>query len=1081
MALVSPGLQLTVTDESQYVPAGVGTVPLIVLATSENKTANGSLATGTTKANAGKLQAFTSQRELVAALGYPDFKQSSAGTPLHGNALNEYGLMTAYSALSLGNRAYAIRADIDLNQLEATNVRPIGAPDNGTYWLDLANTVWGINEWNAATGTFVEKTPLLITDTDDTYLSGDAYFPNNSIGQVQSYAIVTSADAGTGVARNRMFYKALDGRWQQIGSTFWQNQWPTIKSVASPQLPDANGDGVYGSLVINGVTIEITTGDTAADVVNAINGVGSSLLPGVTARVITTGLVDLNKIGFYVTSAAKSNGIDADGAISIADGEVPCLANLEITAGTYYAPTLYRGSYVEVPSWRETDDQPRPSGSIWLKTSAVGNGMNLSVKKYNSDADAWSRLSVPVYNTEDTALLELDPSAGGFGLSVDTVIGLTDVFGQLNQAGVRLYNRKATGATKATGDRVSGSFVIGDQILIQATQIGRPTTSRVVTLTGTSVSSFIADIMTSGIPSVNVVEEASGQISFIHEAGGTIRVTPLDSALVMNTAGFNSSNSTISSTGAYVFSNWQPLTYTYSLNEPYQSPADGTLWYYGSATDVDIMINDNGWKGYQNVTADARGYDLSNTDPNGVIVSASKPVTQSDNTALQPGDLWLDTSDLENFPKLYRYTAAGTWAAIDNTDRVSQNGIAFADARWDGSGDTDIIAGAFPSVVDLLTSDYTDLDCPDYRLYPRGTLLFNTRRSGFNVKQYVSNYFNGDSFPNEDLPSVKAAWVTASGLKDSGAPYMGPAAQRNMVVKALRSAIDGNSQVREDQFAFNLIACPGYPELIANMVALNNDRANTAFVIGDTPMTLPANTVRIKEWSSNSNGDGLTTADPYLGVFYPSALTNDLQGNTIAVPPSHMALRTFIRSDNVSYPWFAPAGVRRGLVDNATDIGYIDALSGGFVKTGINQGMRDSLYETRINPFTILPGVGLVCWGQKTRNGMASAMDRINVSRLVNYIRTILANVGNGFLFEPNDKITRDQIKQIIEGAMNDLVAKRGIYDYVVVCDSSNNTPDRVARNELYVDVAIEPMKDVEFIYIPIRLKNPGDVAKLGK
>ena len=81
-------------------------------------------------------------------------------------------------------------------------------------------------------------------------------------------------------------------------------------------------------------------------------------------------------------------------------------------------------------------------------------------------------------------------------------------------------------------------------------------------------------------------------------------------------------------------------------------------------------------------------------------------------------------------------------------------------------------------------------------------------------------------------------------------------------------------------------------------------------------------------------------------------------------------------------------------------------------------------------------------------------------------------------MFEPNDKITRDQIKQIIEGAMNDLVAKRGLYDYVVVCDTSNNTPARIAKNELWVDIAIAPMKDVEFIYIPIRIKNPGDIAK---
>jgi phage tail sheath protein FI len=190
-----------------------------------------------------------------------------------------------------------------------------------------------------------------------------------------------------------------------------------------------------------------------------------------------------------------------------------------------------------------------------------------------------------------------------------------------------------------------------------------------------------------------------------------------------------------------------------------------------------------------------------------------------------------------------------------------------------------------------------------------------------------------------------------------------------------------------------------------------------------------------------------------------------------------MALRTMIFNDNVAYQWFAPAGTRRGLVDNATSIGYINSATGEFEFNSIRVGLRDTLYENKINPITNLPGVGLVVWGQKTRNPTTSSLDRINVARLVNYIRTILARVGDGFLFEPNDKITRDQISNIISGAINDLVAKRGVYDYLVVCDDSNNTPTRIARNELYVDIAIEPMKAVEFIFIPIRLKNPGDIA----
>jgi phage tail sheath protein FI len=298
-----------------------------------------------------------------------------------------------------------------------------------------------------------------------------------------------------------------------------------------------------------------------------------------------------------------------------------------------------------------------------------------------------------------------------------------------------------------------------------------------------------------------------------------------------------------------------------------------------------------------------------------------------------------------------------------------------------------------------------------------------------------------------------------------------------MVVKSLRAAINSNTTVREEQYQFNIICCPGYPELISNMVGLNTDRNETAFVIGDTPLDLSTNAIDITSWSNVEE----VTGSNMVGVYYPAGISNDISGNDIVVPASHMALRAYIHNDNVSYQWFPPAGSRRGLVDNATALGYVDYTTGTFVRTGVSQSLRDTLYNLRINPISNLPGSGLTIYGNKTRSSIAQATDRVNVSRLVNYIRTILTSIGNAYLFEPNDKSTRDQVKQAIEGAMNDLVAKRGIYDYLVVCDTSNNTSDRIARNELYVDVAVEPMKDVEFIYIPVRLKNPGTIANLGK
>ena len=138
--------------------------------------------------------------------------------------------------------------------------------------------------------------------------------------------------------------------------------------------------------------------------------------------------------------------------------------------------------------------------------------------------------------------------------------------------------------------------------------------------------------------------------------------------------------------------------------------------------------------------------------------------------------------------------------------------------------------------------------------------------------------------------------------------------------------------------------------------------------------------------------------------------------------------------------------------------------------------MRDVLYENAINPITILPGTGIVAYGQKTCTLVTSSMDRVNVARLVCYLRGVLDAVARPYIFEPNDSITRKQIQKSFESVLNDLIAKRGITDYAVICDDSNNTSDRIARNELWIDIAIEPTRAVEFVYIPIRLKNPGGV-----
>jgi len=539
-------------------------------------------------------------------------------------------------------------------------------------------------------------------------------------------------------------------------------------------------------------------------------------------------------------------------------------------------------------------------------------------------------------------------------------------------------------------------------------------------------------------------------------------------------------------------SNWVEFAYTANEGAPTEIPATGTNWFYSVVDEVDIMVKTiSGWKGYRNVNYNSNGFPLpsgtNTTDPNGPIVSASEPTVQSDGTALAYGDLWVDTSDLENYPLISRWQAVDgedRWVLIDNTDQVSGSGIVFADARW--STDQNTINPAndpIPTIKGLLTSNNLDLDAPSASLYPTGMLLFNTRRSGYNVKQWRNNYFNSASFPDETLPTIRSTWVSASGLQSDGSPYMGRKAQRAMVVSAMRSVVDTNTAIRDEDNYFNLMATPNYPELQPNMVVLNSDRGETGYILGDTPMGLPDDATAIQAWATNAAGatstgeDGCVTRNTYLGLFYPSGIANDLSGNEVAVPASHMMLRTFLRNDTVAYPWLAAAGTRRGIIDNALNIGYLDRATGEFqvIKTRI--GIRDVLYINFINPLVFFTGNGLLNYGNKTSFNSQSALDRTNVARLVAYIRRQLTIAARPFVFEPNDQLTRQQISGVVESLFVDLVAKRGIYDYLVVCDESNNTPARIDRNELWVDVAVEPVKAAEFIYIPVRILNTGELS----
>jgi hypothetical protein len=162
---------------------------------------------------------------------------------------------------------------------------------------------------------------------------------------------------------------------------------------------------------------------------------------------------------------------------------------------------------------------------------------------------------------------------------------------------------------------------------------------------------------------------------------------------------------------------------------------------------------------------------------------------------------------------------------------------------------------------------------------------------------------------------------------------------------------------------------------------------------------------------------------------------------------------TCARNDINNFPWYSPAGTSRGAILNAVKLAYNPTRS-----------QRDRLYTNRINPVIFSPGAGIVLFGDKTGYGKASAFDRINVRRLFVYLETAISSAAKDQLFQFNDEITRTNFVNIIEPFLRDVQAKRGIYDYVVVCDETNNTASVIDSNEFVADIYIKPTRSINFI-----------------
>jgi hypothetical protein len=1210
--LGSPGVQVNVIDESFYNPATPGTIPLMVLATSQDKTnASGTgIAPGTQAVNANSLYLATSQKDLTDRFGVPVFEKDSSGNAIQGSELNEYGLFAAYSYLGASNSAYVLRANVDLGALTGRALAPVGNPTSNSYWVDTTASRFGIFEWNSDLQQFANKVALVLNSVNDVE-NATSYKPKTSVGSIGDYAIVTYSAVGTPNDSNTMWYKNTDSAWVKVGSNDtnalgdgnWTASWPAVSSKAFTNIDVssitytnvtgtvsptggtgatftvvrsgtqytsvlvtyagsgyANGDVITilgtdlgGTSPANNLTLtlhsmsggttsisngnvtpnpyavaasvsdlgmKITVGNydrsgSPTVIEYKVDGLGSGSTQGVEASPaeISAALnlvlpstvstrVKNGKIEFiatnnvYIKLEAPTTGTSIL-ALAGATATAIAASPFGIAAGTYNAPLVEFGTHTKVPFWTTGDTintfpSTRPTGSVWIKTTEFNLGARWSVKRFNGDTQIFESKDATMYTSAEASLAGLDPLGGGNGIAVGTLF-VNANYNKDTNTNFRIMTRVGTGATTVSAT-VPGSFVTSASETVTISEsIKGSTTLNTITFTtaGNTVEEFVTAIgdvanYDTGTGLVNVTasyDPTTEKVTLTHKLGGEIYLTGANwSNLGFSTATSNLYSAPSGTTYDYRASNWQALSvtgYVVDTTQPTDTPVDGTLWYASYQSQVDIMVhNGTTWVGYKHSSA------YPNSNPTGPFVQATKPTTQSDNTALVDGDLWIDTSDQDQYGRnIKRWNIRSlTWDAVTTTDHTSQFGIIYSDARWSTSGASTTAA----SIVDLLASNYLDTDAPDPAAYPRGMLLWNTRRSGFNIKKYVKNYINTTEKNVRQGEEPMTAyypdrWVSVSGQDLNQVAYFGRKAQRAYVVGQLKVAINTNQRILdEDNIFFNLIACPGYPELISDMVNLNNSRNGTALVVGDTPLRLPSDANSIVNYGTDfynsgiDGEDGLHTNSDHLAVYYPSGLTTDLSGTNVVVPASHMMLRTIAISDQRSYQWFAPAGTRRGGVTNATSVGYLS--SGSFIPVSLNQGTRDQMGAVKINPITNIPGAGLVAFGQYTKTGVNSSLDRINVARLVSYLRRQLGIITKPFLFEPNDKQTRSEIKNVCESLMLDLVSLRGVYDFIVVCDETNNTPSIISNNQLYVDIAVEPVKAVEFIYIPLRLKNVGDI-----
>lgn len=267
----------------------------------------------------------------------------------------------------------------------------------------------------------------------------------------------------------------------------------------------------------------------------------------------------------------------------------------------------------------------------------------------------------------------------------------------------------------------------------------------------------------------------------------------------------------------------------------------------------------------------------------------------------------------------------------------------------------------------------------------------------------------------------------------------------------------------QDDYRFNVLLTPGLFTSTANLgasqvtTAINNtqNRGDSIYVVDLVPFSSSINEVTTQANSKNTS---------YAASYWPWVQTIDPDSAQLVwVPASTMVGGVYAYNDSVSEPWFAPAGINRGGLGNVVR-----------AEKKLSQSNRDTLYSNKVNPIATFPGTGVVVYGQKTLQTKASALDRVNVRRLLIALKSYISQVANNLVFEQNTIATRTSFLNQVNPYLESVQQRQGLYAFRVIMDSSNNTPDVIDRNQLVGQIYLQPTKTAEFIYLDFNILPTG-------